>query len=47
MATPDTITVTQLARLIGTPDAPLILDVRTTVITPPIRVCCRQAPARS
>jgi rhodanese-related sulfurtransferase len=29
MATPDTITVPQLARLIGTPDAPLILDVRT------------------
>ncbi|MSP00166.1 MAG: sulfurtransferase [Acetobacteraceae bacterium] len=29
MATPDTITVPQLSRLIGTPDAPLILDVRT------------------
>ena len=29
MATPDAITVTQLTRLIGTPDAPLILDVRT------------------
>jgi rhodanese-related sulfurtransferase len=29
MATPDTITVAQLSRLIGTPDAPLILDVRT------------------
>jgi rhodanese-related sulfurtransferase len=28
MATPDAITVTQLNRLIGTPDAPLILDVR-------------------
>src|ERR1700712_4251728 len=29
MPTPDAITVTQLNRLIGTPDAPLILDVRT------------------
>ncbi len=29
MAAPDTITVAQLSRLIGTPDAPLILDVRT------------------
>jgi rhodanese-related sulfurtransferase len=29
MATPDTITVAQLSRLIGTPDAPLIIDVRT------------------
>jgi rhodanese-related sulfurtransferase len=29
MATPDAITVTQLNRLIGTPDAPRILDVRT------------------
>ena len=29
MATPDAITVTQLTRLIGTPDAPVILDVRT------------------
>ncbi|MDB5394251.1 MAG: sulfurtransferase [Rhodospirillales bacterium] len=29
MAAPDTITVVQLSRLIGTPDAPLILDVRT------------------
>ncbi len=28
MAAPDTITVAQLLRLIGTPDAPLILDVR-------------------
>jgi rhodanese-related sulfurtransferase len=28
MATPDAITTTQLARLIGTPDAPRILDVR-------------------
>ena len=28
MATPDTINVAQLARLIGTPDAPVILDVR-------------------
>jgi rhodanese-related sulfurtransferase len=28
MATPDAITPTQLARLIGTPDAPRILDVR-------------------
>jgi rhodanese-related sulfurtransferase len=28
MATPDTITVAQLTRLVGTPDAPLILDVR-------------------
>ena len=28
MATPDTITPTQLARLVGTPDAPPILDVR-------------------
>jgi rhodanese-related sulfurtransferase len=29
MAAPDTITVAQLSRLIGTPDAPLVLDVRT------------------
>jgi rhodanese-related sulfurtransferase len=29
MATPDTITPTQLSRLIGTADAPLIVDVRT------------------
>jgi len=29
MATPDAITVAQLIRLIGTPDAPLVLDVRT------------------
>src|ERR1700761_9240106 len=29
MAAPDTITVAQLSRLIGTFDAPLILDVRT------------------
>lgn len=29
MPTPDAIIVTQLSRLIGTPDAPLILDVRT------------------
>jgi rhodanese-related sulfurtransferase len=29
MPTPDAITVSQLARLVGTPDAPLILDVRT------------------
>ena len=29
MATPDTITVSQLTRLIGTPDAPVIIDVRT------------------
>ena len=28
MAAPDTITVAQLSRLIGTPDAPVILDVR-------------------
>ena len=28
MATPDTINTAQLARLIGTPDAPVILDVR-------------------
>jgi|tagenome__1003787_1003787.scaffolds.fasta_scaffold20678611_1 rhodanese-related sulfurtransferase len=28
MATPDTITTAQLARLVGTPDAPLIVDVR-------------------
>jgi rhodanese-related sulfurtransferase len=28
MATPDAITVAQLSRLIGTPDAPLIIDVR-------------------
>ena len=28
MATPDTINVAQLARLIGTPDAPAIIDVR-------------------
>ena len=28
MATPDTITTAQLSRLIGTPDAPLIIDVR-------------------
>lgn len=29
MPSPDIITVTQLARLVGTPDAPVILDVRT------------------
>ena len=29
VASPDAITVTQLSRLVGTPDAPLILDVRT------------------
>lgn len=29
MAAPDAITVAQLSRLVGTPDAPLILDVRT------------------
>jgi rhodanese-related sulfurtransferase len=29
MATPDTITAVQLSRLVGTPDAPLVLDVRT------------------
>ena len=28
MPTPDTITVAQLARLVGTPDAPLVVDVR-------------------
>ncbi len=28
MPTPDTIMVTQLARLVGTPDAPLVIDVR-------------------
>jgi rhodanese-related sulfurtransferase len=28
MATPDTITVAQLARLVGTPDAPALIDVR-------------------
>jgi rhodanese-related sulfurtransferase len=28
MATPDTITAAQLARLVGTPDAPLVIDVR-------------------
>ena len=28
MATPDTITSAQLSRLIGTPDAPVIIDVR-------------------
>ncbi len=28
MATPDTITVAQLARLVGIPDAPLLIDVR-------------------
>lgn len=28
MPTPDTITVPQLARLIGTPDAPVVIDVR-------------------
>jgi rhodanese-related sulfurtransferase len=28
MATPDTITVAQLSRLVGTPDAPLVIDVR-------------------
>ncbi len=28
MATPDTITVAQLARLIGTPESPLVIDVR-------------------
>ena len=29
MATPDAITAAQLVRLVGTPDAPLILDIRT------------------
>ena len=29
MPAPDTITVPQLSRLVGTPDAPTILDVRT------------------
>jgi rhodanese-related sulfurtransferase len=29
VATPDTINVAQLARLVGTPDAPVIVDVRT------------------
>jgi rhodanese-related sulfurtransferase len=29
LPTPDAITVSQLSRLVGTPDAPLILDVRT------------------
>ena len=29
MATPDAITAAQLVRLVGTPDAPLVLDVRT------------------
>ncbi|HEY6431260.1 MAG TPA: sulfurtransferase/chromate resistance protein [Acetobacteraceae bacterium] len=29
MATPDAITVAQLVRLVGTPDAPVILDVRS------------------
>jgi rhodanese-related sulfurtransferase len=29
MATPDTITVAQLSRLIGTPDAPVMIDLRT------------------
>jgi rhodanese-related sulfurtransferase len=29
MATPDAITAAQLVRLIGTPDAPLVVDVRT------------------
>jgi hypothetical protein len=28
MATPDTITVAQLGRLVGTPEAPVIVDVR-------------------
>lgn len=28
MATPDTITVAQLARLVGTPESPLVIDVR-------------------
>lgn len=28
MAKPDSITPAQLARLVGTPDAPVILDVR-------------------
>jgi rhodanese-related sulfurtransferase len=28
MATPDAITVTQLVRLVGTPDAPMLVDVR-------------------
>jgi rhodanese-related sulfurtransferase len=28
MATPDTITVAQLARLVGTPEAPVVVDVR-------------------
>ena len=29
MPAPDTITVAQLARLVGTPDAPIIVDVRS------------------
>ncbi|MBV9117504.1 MAG: hypothetical protein JOY63_09090 [Acetobacteraceae bacterium] len=29
MATPDSINVAQLGRLVGTPDAPAIVDVRT------------------
>ena len=29
MATPDAITVSQLSRLVGTPDSPLVIDVRT------------------
>ena len=29
MSTPDAITVGQLSRLVGTPDAPLVIDVRT------------------
>jgi len=29
MPTPDTITIGQLSRLIGTPDAPVVLDIRT------------------
>jgi rhodanese-related sulfurtransferase len=29
MPTPDTITIGQLSRLVGTPDAPIVLDIRT------------------
>jgi rhodanese-related sulfurtransferase len=29
MPSPDTITVSQLLRLVGTPEAPVIIDVRT------------------
>ena len=46
MAVPDAITASQLSRLIGTPDCPLIVDVRTDedVAADP-RSPCQRPPA--